>query len=176
MRKIWYVVALLLLVAGFFGLRHVSASTPRPEPEALEVRFPGSSAAPGTVVVRHAGEHAIWASGDPAPDANRCRVTAPSGPAVPVSAASTRVVWEVRAEDDAAYTWIATVEAAQPGTYGLRCTPDPEAPGAAYHVTERPAGGPAIGLGVAGGVAVLTAVVLALATFARRRRRAVAGR
>ncbi|MEU8611559.1 hypothetical protein AB0C29_26585 [Actinoplanes sp. NPDC048791] len=176
MRKIWYAVALLLLGAGLFGLSHASPSTPRPEPEALEVRFPGASAAPGTVVVRRAGAHAIWASGDPAPDANRCQVTAPSGQAVPVSAASRRVVWVVRAEDDAAYTWIATFEAAQAGSYGLRCTPDPEAPGAAYQVTERPAVGPAIGLGVASGVAVLAAVMLALTTFARRRRRVAAGK
>ncbi|MEU8236322.1 hypothetical protein AB0C12_42590 [Actinoplanes sp. NPDC048967] len=170
MRKIWYVMALVLLVAGLLGLSQLSPLTPRPEPEALEVRFPGSSAGPGTVAVRHAGEHAIWASGDPARDADRCAVTAPSGQAVPVSAASRRVVWAVRAEDDAAYTWIASFEAAQTGSYGLRCTPDPEAPGAAYHVTERPAVGPALGLGVAGGAAVVAAVVLGFTTFVRRRR------
>ena len=175
MRRIWYVVALLLFVAGLYGLHFVSPVTPRPAPQALELRFPGSSAAQGTVVVPRTGEHAIWASGGPTRDAGRCQVTAPSGTAAPVTAAPLPVEWVVPEEDDAAYTWIATFEADRPGTYGLRCDPDPEAPGAAYTVTRRPAVGPAVGFGMAGGIAVLAAVALAVTTVARRRRRAGPG-
>ena len=94
MRRLWYVVALALLVAGLYGLHFVSPITPMSDPEALEVRFPGSYLAPG----------------------------------------------------------------------------------AGYNVTKRPAVGPAIGLGVAGGVTVLAAVALAIVTFARRRRRSTESR
>jgi hypothetical protein len=170
-RRVPYVVALILLAAGLYGLHFVSPITRTSGAEPLELRFPGSAAAPGTVVVRQAGDYAIWASGDPERDANRCRITAPSGAAVPVTAASMHAVWVVASEDDAVYTWIARFAAAQPGAYGIRCGIGPEAPGAAYHVTEPPAVGPAIGRGVAGGAAVLAAVALAVATFVRRRRR-----
>jgi hypothetical protein len=173
-RRSWYVVALVLLLAGLYGLNSVSPITQAPDAVALEMRFPGTTAAQGTVVVQQAGEHAIWASGGPERDANRCRITAPSGPAVPVTAAPARVVWEIASEDDAVYTWIAGFSAARPGTYGIQCSPDPEAPGAAYHVTKRPAIGPAVARGAAGGVAVLAAAALALTIFLRRRRRAAA--
>ena len=174
MRRFWYVVALVLLLAGLYGLNSVSPLTQAPDAVPLEVRFPSPTSAQGTVVVQQAGEHAIWSSGNPESDANRCRITAPAGPAVPVTAAPARVVWEIPGEDDAVYTWIAGFDAAQPGTYGIQCSTDPQAPGAAYHVTKSPAIGPAVARGVAGGVAVLIAVALALTTFLRRRRRAAA--
>ena len=174
MHRIWYVVALALLATGLYGLHFVAPITQGSDAETLEVRFPGSYAAPGTVVVREAGEYAIWASGGPERDASRCRVTAPAGAAVPVTVASTRVLWTVAEEDDAVYTWVAGFPATQPGTYGLQCRPDPAAPGATYSVTERPDTGPAIRRAVAGGVGVLLAVALAAATVLRRRRRSAA--
>ncbi len=171
MRRIWYVVAFVLLAAGLYGLLPALSATRVSDPKALELRFPGSATAAGTVGVQRAGEHAIWASGSPDPDAGRCRITAPSGPAVPVTAPSKRVDWVVAGEDDAVYTWIATFEAAQPGLYGIQCSSDPKAPGASYYVTERPDVASTTGRTVAGTAGVLLAVALAVVTFVRRRRR-----
>ena len=173
MHRRWYAVALALLAAGLYGLQFLAPIRPDVDPEALTLRFPGSNAVPGTIEVPRSGDYAIWASGDPERDANRCRITTPAGTAVPVTAPARRVLWEVASEDDAVYTWIAGFRAAEPGSYGIRCSPDPAAPGAAYTITGPPGTGPAMRRGVAGAAGVLAALVLATVTFARRRRAAV---
>ena len=173
MHRYWYAVALVLLAAGLYGLHFLAPISLSSDPAALELRFPGVNTAPGTVAVPRSGEYAIWAAGDPEPDADRCRITAPSGTAVPVTEAARRVLWEVASEDDAVYTWIVGFRAAGPGSYGIRCGLDPAAPGASYTVTGRPDTGPAVRRGVAGAAGVLAALVLATVTFLRRRRAAV---
>ena len=59
-----------------------------------------------------------------------------------VTAAKEHVDWVNHGEDDAVYTWIASFDAPTAGTYSIRCRPDPQAPGAAYLVSESSEGQP----------------------------------
>jgi hypothetical protein len=131
--RVWYAIAVVLLVAGVAG---VILLVRQSDPHLVEVRFPGSYEATGTIAVEHAGPHAIWADGGPPVDAGRCVVKAPSGEAVSVIKPDRHVDWVNRGEDDAVYTWIASFDAPTAGTYSIRCRPDPKAPGAAYLVSE----------------------------------------
>ena len=133
MARVWHAIAAVILVAAVAGVVSVAR---RPNVHLVEVRFPGSYEATGTIAVEHPGLHAIWAGGEPAADATRCAISAPPGKAVSVTTAGRHVEWVNRGEDDAVYTWIASFDAPTAGTYTIRCRPDPNAPGAAYLVSE----------------------------------------
>jgi hypothetical protein len=135
--RVWYAIAAVLLVAGVAGTVLMVRRFPE-NPRLVEVRFPGSYEATGTIAVTHAGPYAIWADGGPSVDADRCAVHTPSRENVIVTAPKRRANWTNHAEDDAVYTWIASFDAPTAGTYTIRCRPDPNAPGAAYLVSERP--------------------------------------
>src|SRR6185312_15086054 len=79
--RVWYAIAAILLVAGVAGTVLMVRRFPE-DPRLVEVRFPGSYEATGTIAVTHAGPYAIWADGGPPVDANRCILKKPDGAAI----------------------------------------------------------------------------------------------
>jgi hypothetical protein len=158
-------IALLLLGlgAGPFGY----PLSPQSDPASVDVRFPGSYAAPGTVTVVDPGAYALWESGTTGGD--RCAITGPGGEVVAVGEPGLTVRWEPDGEDAIdTYTQVGTFDAPRAGDHGISCTID-DAPGTAFAVTRKPGTGLALAVLVGGVVAILAGIAVVVVAFLRRR-------
>jgi hypothetical protein len=167
----WFAVSLALLLLGIVGVAVGYPLGPTSDPPLVDVRFAPDGPPTGAILVAKAGPHTVWQAGGTRSDHSRCRVTAPDGKAVTLTASRMAVRWEPGWSDAVdAYAEVGTFDAAAPGEYGIACSVDPDAPGTSFVVTEKPGVVRSMVLFL-GGLALLpAAVAVAVVTFVRRRR------